>query len=146
MPRADRVPSTPRKPASEFLIQVNRLQISLMIRDPYVAKAFRAAEDDGLAPSMAAIDRPRMLNGGAAERVLGQPMTKDDELGVAWWNALTKQERAKWSAIAGNTGRAKDAWEAFKRASVDQTPFHGRIHPRTLNGGTAERVLEIAEA
>jgi hypothetical protein len=41
-----------------------------MIRDPYVAKDFKAAEDDGLAPSMATTDRPHMLNGGAAERVL----------------------------------------------------------------------------
>jgi hypothetical protein len=57
MAKATRVLSTPRKPASEFLIAVNRLQISLMIRDPYVARAFRAA--DGLAPSMAVIDRPR---------------------------------------------------------------------------------------
>ena len=51
-----------------------------------------------------------------------QPMTHDDKLGMAWWNALTKQERAKWSAIAGNTGRVKDAWEAFKRGSMDQSP------------------------
>jgi hypothetical protein len=65
MPKADRVNITPLKPAFEFLIQVNRLQISLMIRDPYVARAFKAAEDDGLAPSMATIDRSRMLNGGA---------------------------------------------------------------------------------
>jgi hypothetical protein len=50
------------------------------------------------------------------------PMTRDDEIGMAWWNALTKQERAKWSAIAGNTGRPKDAWEAFKRGSMDQSP------------------------
>jgi hypothetical protein len=41
---------------------------------------------------------------------------------MAWWNSLSKQERAKWSAIAGNTGRPKDAWEAFRRGSVDQTP------------------------
>jgi hypothetical protein len=70
MTQADRVNITPRKPASEFLIQVNRLQISLMIRDPYVARAFRAAEDDGLAPSMALTDRPQMLHGGPAEPVL----------------------------------------------------------------------------
>jgi hypothetical protein len=50
------------------------------------------------------------------------PMTPDDEIGMAWWNALTKQERAKWSAIAGNTGRPKDAWEAFRRGSMDQSP------------------------
>jgi hypothetical protein len=48
----------------------NPSNVSLMIRDPYVAKAFKAAEDDGLAPSMATTDRPHMLNGGAAERVL----------------------------------------------------------------------------
>jgi hypothetical protein len=61
---------TPRTTASEFLTTVNRLQISLMIRDPFVAAAFRAAEDDGLAPSHVTIDRPRTPNGGAAERVL----------------------------------------------------------------------------
>jgi hypothetical protein len=62
--------STPPKPASEFLITVNRLQISLMIRDPFVAAAFRAAEQDGLAPDLVEVDRPRYLDGGAAERVL----------------------------------------------------------------------------
>jgi hypothetical protein len=51
-----------------------------------------------------------------------QPTTRDDELGMAWWNSLSKQERAKWSVIAGNTGRPKDAWEAFRRGSVDQSP------------------------
>jgi hypothetical protein len=40
----------------------------------------------------------------------------DNEAGMAWWNGLTEQERGKWAEIAGNTGRAKDAWEAFKRA------------------------------
>ena len=49
-------------------------------------------------------------------------MTHDDELGMAWWNALSERQRAKWSAIAGNTGRVKDAWEAFKRGSANQTP------------------------
>lgn len=67
MPKADCVLSTMREPASEFLIQVNRLQISLMIRDPYVAAAFRRAEDDGLAPALAASEPPTWLGGGAAE-------------------------------------------------------------------------------
>jgi hypothetical protein len=70
MAKANRVNITPRTTASEFLITVNRLQISLMIRDPYVAAAFRRAEDDGLAPGYATSDRPRALNGGAAEPVL----------------------------------------------------------------------------
>jgi hypothetical protein len=70
MAKATRVPSTPRTTASEFLIAVNRLQISLMIRDPFVAAAFKAAEDDGLAPALVDLDQPRTLDGGAAERVL----------------------------------------------------------------------------
>jgi hypothetical protein len=41
-----------------------------MIRDPFVAAAFRAAEDDGLAPNMAEVDHPKTLDGGAAELVL----------------------------------------------------------------------------
>jgi hypothetical protein len=70
MAKANCVHSTPRTTASEFLTTVNRLQISLMIRDPFVAHAFRAAEDDGLAPSHVTVDRPRTLNGGAAEPLL----------------------------------------------------------------------------
>jgi hypothetical protein len=70
MAKATRVPSTPRTTASEFLITVNRIQISLMIRDPFVAAAFKAAEDDGLAPAFVEIDNPLTLDGGAAERVL----------------------------------------------------------------------------
>jgi hypothetical protein len=71
-------------------------------------------------------------------------MTHDDELGMAWWNALSERQRAKWSAIAGNTGRVKDAWEAFKRGSVDQTPPVDPTRRRFLSnaaglaaGGTA---------
>jgi hypothetical protein len=70
MPKAKSVHSTPPTIASEFLIAVNRLQISLMIRDPFVASAFRAAEDDGLAPNLVEVDHPRTLDGGAAEPVL----------------------------------------------------------------------------
>jgi hypothetical protein len=43
----------------------------------------------------------------------------DDELGMIWWNALTERERRQWSRIAGDTGIARDAWQAFKRAQVD---------------------------
>jgi hypothetical protein len=38
-----------------------------MIRDPFFAAAFKAAEDDGLAPNLVEIDQPRTLDGGAAE-------------------------------------------------------------------------------
>jgi hypothetical protein len=70
MAKATCVLSTPPKPASEFLVTVNRLQISLMIRDPFVRSAFERAERDGLAPDLVEVDRPRILDGGAAERVL----------------------------------------------------------------------------
>jgi len=70
MPRAVRVHSTQRTTASEFLVTVNRLQLSLMIRDLFVAAAFEAAERDGLAPLAVQVDHPKTLDGGAAERVL----------------------------------------------------------------------------
>jgi hypothetical protein len=44
-------------------------------------------------------------------------MTNDDRAGMDWWNSLTETERAYWMAKAGNTGRAVDAWRAYKRAS-----------------------------
>ena len=70
MPKAACVFNTPPKPASEFLTLVDHLQISLMIRDPFIAAAFRRAEDDGLAPALVDVDQPKMLDGGAAERLL----------------------------------------------------------------------------
>ena len=45
-----------------------------------------------------------------------KPSTNDDELGMAWWNGLTEQERKRWANLTG-TGRAKDAWELFKGAT-----------------------------
>jgi len=53
-----------------FLTAVARIHLSHLFRDPFVAAAFKAAEDDGLAPSLVLADQPRELNGGAAERVL----------------------------------------------------------------------------
>lgn len=52
------------------------------------------------------------LQRGSAAGAVRQPLelTKDDELGMAWWNGLTERERAHWAALAG-TGRVKDAWE-----------------------------------
>jgi hypothetical protein len=47
------------------------VHLSHLFRDPYVAAAFKAAEDDGLAPDLAEIDHPKHLDGGAAE-VIGE--------------------------------------------------------------------------
>ena len=58
----------------------------------------------------------------AAIRAIAPLATKErepDELGMVWWNSLTEQDRRKWSRLAGNTGRAKDAWEAFKAGDRD---------------------------
>ena len=56
-----------------------------------------------------------------ADRVHSTPRTDsspstDDLKGIAWWNALTEKARGYWMRIAGNTGRAVDAWVAFKLA------------------------------
>jgi hypothetical protein len=46
-----------------------RISTSL-IRDSFVAAAFKAAEADKPAPNLVEVDHPRTLDGGAAERVL----------------------------------------------------------------------------
>jgi hypothetical protein len=70
-------------------------------------------------------------------------MTRDDELGMIWWNALNDRERAKWSAIAGNTGRPKDAWEAFKRGTADQTPPVDQARRRFLTVAAGASVASV---
>jgi len=71
-------------------------------------------------------------------------MTRDDEFGMAWWNALTEQERAtKWSAIAGNTGPPKDAWEAFKRGSMDQSPPVDQARRRFLTAAAGASIASV---
>ncbi|SHM07193.1 hypothetical protein SAMN05444159_7595 [Bradyrhizobium lablabi] len=71
MPKATGVFITQRTGTSEFLITVNRLRISQLLRDPFVAAAFKATEeDDGLAPALVEVDRPKTLDGGAAEHIL----------------------------------------------------------------------------
>jgi hypothetical protein len=40
----------------------------------------------------------------------------DDIIGMAWWNALDERERRFWMREAGDTGRAVDAWRAYKKA------------------------------
>jgi hypothetical protein len=42
--------------------------------------------------------------------------TPDERAGIAWWNALDEAARRYWLQQAGNTGRAADAWAAYKRA------------------------------
>jgi hypothetical protein len=53
-----------------FLNAVARIHLSHLFRDPFLQAAFKAAEDDGLAPDLAEIDHPKTLDGGVAERVL----------------------------------------------------------------------------
>jgi hypothetical protein len=52
------------------MAQANRqhtTKLSSLIRDPFVRAAFKAAEDDGLAPEAVDLDHPPVLSGGAAE-------------------------------------------------------------------------------
>jgi hypothetical protein len=65
-------------------------------------------------------------------------MTRDDELGMTWWNHLDEAARRYWMARAGNTGRAKDAWEAFKtsqRGTEGPLPSPGTPTGAGLGGG-----------
>lgn len=45
-------------------------------------------------------------------------MTADEAKGMAWWNGLDDEARAYWMRKAGDTGRAADAWEAFKSTAA----------------------------
>jgi hypothetical protein len=33
---------------------------------------------------------------------------------MIWWNSLDEKQREHWMEVAGNTGRAVDAWLAFR--------------------------------
>jgi hypothetical protein len=57
----------------------------------------------------------------AAVRAIA-PLHDDAETGMAWWNNLSDRERKRWMQRAGNTGRAADAWEAFKRGDTEDLP------------------------
>ena len=52
-----------------FLNAVARIHLSHLFQDPFLRAAFKAAEDDGLAPALVQIDNPLTLDGGAAELV-----------------------------------------------------------------------------
>jgi len=44
----------------------SNIELSKLIRDPFVRDAFARAEDDGLAPDLVGIDNPKTLDGGSA--------------------------------------------------------------------------------
>lgn len=46
---------------------------------------------------------------------------RDGLKGMEWWNGLSDDERKQWAIKAGNTGRAADAWEAYKRQQPVQS-------------------------
>jgi hypothetical protein len=70
MAQAASIDTTNPCPRTAFLNAVARIHLSHLFQDPFLRAAFHAAEDDGLAPAMVEVDHPRILDGGAAERVL----------------------------------------------------------------------------
>jgi hypothetical protein len=44
----------------------------------------------------------------------------DDQIGMEWWNSLSEKDRRRWMRLAGDTGRAVDAWRAFKGAQLSE--------------------------
>lgn len=47
--------------------------------------------------------------------------TEDESAGIAWWNSATEEDRRFWMHRAGDTGRAVDAWNAYKQATQSAT-------------------------
>ena len=91
----------------------------------YLVKPADFVRLDGIYPAhrICAVARNRNFTEGA-DIHLGyeREPAEDEALGLTWWNALSTAERQHWSALAGNTGRAADAWEAFKQWQLDHTP------------------------
>ncbi len=42
--------------------------------------------------------------------------TADEIAGIAWWNNLKPEERARWLTTAGHACSVADAWAAYKRS------------------------------
>ncbi len=63
---------------------------------------------------VATVPGPRPVITGATNANGGGAEGADGAAGVAWWNALTKAERAEWCRKTGSAVPA-DAWEAYKR-------------------------------
>ena len=70
-------------------------------------------------------------------------MATDDELGMAWWNALPEGDRRKWALRVG-TGRAKDAWEMFKSCGATEGQgFHGTASLRDAHAALRQAIAEL---
>lgn len=56
-----------------------------------------------------------LIDSGYHEMTADQEMEREyAEDGMAWWNALDDEGRKYWMCMAGDTGRAIDAWRAFQ--------------------------------
>lgn len=57
----------------------------------------------------------RLLEREQPSTTLAREATATDvQLGMTWWNNLTRAERDEWMRRAGDTGVAADAWALFK--------------------------------
>lgn len=54
----------------------------------------------------------------------GRVITRDEWIGMQWWNALREVERARWLARASSAVPA-EAWGVFKRERVDNSEEAG---------------------
>jgi hypothetical protein len=72
-------------PAAAQRRQVVVIRLSTLFTDPFVAEAFRRAEEDGTAPAVAAVEPRKPLQGGteAAPRDCHVDMTLQGELADA---------------------------------------------------------------
>ena len=57
------------------------------------------------------------------ELELCRDVSRDEAVGIAWWNLLTRQERGVWLAKA-KTAVPAEAWAFFKAQHVKQGGQH----------------------
>lgn len=70
--------------------------------------------------------------------------TRDDALGMAWWNGLSEQCRLHWLLRAGSDVPA-DAWAIFK-AGLPRAPDFPNRRPDRVEcgpGGSPQRTKEV---
>lgn len=77
--------------------------------------------------------RTRPADDGGFYFLSGEETPTADELeGMAWWNGLDDYERRRWMKLAGDTGRAADAWAEWKRCVPTFLDDDGPLEPPTL--------------
>lgn len=100
--------------ARAILIEAQATVASIRTRVGQIHKARQNLNANSLFQIWQAADQ-LLDTARALQMTIDRDSPSDGEAGMAWWNGLSDDERKQWAIRAGNTGRASDAWEAYKR-------------------------------